>query len=65
MSKSARAAMSKSKSIDHQLEAEKEKKDREILLLVLGKVLNEWLSVLLEKKDSLVQIESICRRQIK
>ena len=39
MSKSSRAAINKSRSIDQDLEAEKEKKQRELLLLVLGKII--------------------------
>ncbi|KAK3590192.1 hypothetical protein CHS0354_041249 [Potamilus streckersoni] len=36
MNKGTRAALARSKSIDHQLDAEREKKQREIQLLVLG-----------------------------
>ena len=38
MSKSSRTAVNRSKSIDHQLEEEREKKEKEVLLLVLGKL---------------------------
>ena len=66
MNKGGRAALARSKSIDHQIDEDRERRQREVQLLILGKSpLDPFTPLTSQVKSSLVKSSQVKSSQVK